>query len=411
MRKPSQDLVDRYAGTCQSCMRLQKLHAGELVHHGYQRPGLGYIVGDCRGSGLRPYERTCEDIKGWLVGVVDAIEKTTSRIERIERQQESHRAYRVLPAARRLHYAMQDAAWQLSIPLDRRGKILEHETDVFSPGATVAQRIEEFERLNALALRKAQAWLGQLIGEADELERRIEAWTLRPVITVQEMLLLAERERDPLLSVLPKEAARMGKTLLAGRKPKLYLDPLGQLLSAIGWSLAPATMALKVTSNNVRDLPVLARLISCGVELAPPSGRLSSYQLDSQAPGEVTIMPQTADEAWASRTLAALSSLPAASPKGPEEPYDPRGLYVSSAAEQQSRRGSAGVVARNVWIVVAALRVTSRAGASILIPEVYGVSYDMRALKPAGLYKWAEQQGIQDDLRRILPEGGSSGST
>lgn len=53
--------VDRYIGLCAACMRsfvVQPDRQGtlRLVHHGYQRPGYGYIVGDCPGVGYEPHE-------------------------------------------------------------------------------------------------------------------------------------------------------------------------------------------------------------------------------------------------------------------------------------------------------------------------------------------------------------------
>lgn len=38
----------------------------KMVHHGYQRPGIGYIVGDCHGVGFEPFEVSCEGTKSWL---------------------------------------------------------------------------------------------------------------------------------------------------------------------------------------------------------------------------------------------------------------------------------------------------------------------------------------------------------
>jgi hypothetical protein len=37
-----------------------------MVHHGYERPGVGYIVGDCHGVGFEPFEVSCEGTKSWL---------------------------------------------------------------------------------------------------------------------------------------------------------------------------------------------------------------------------------------------------------------------------------------------------------------------------------------------------------
>lgn len=56
---------------CQVCERTQALAGGVLVHHGYQRPGCGFIVGDCRGAGHAPYPAT------------DALEKYLKELGRI----------------------------------------------------------------------------------------------------------------------------------------------------------------------------------------------------------------------------------------------------------------------------------------------------------------------------------------
>ena len=37
-----------------------------MVHHGYERPGIGYIVGDCHGVGFEPFEVSCAGTKSWL---------------------------------------------------------------------------------------------------------------------------------------------------------------------------------------------------------------------------------------------------------------------------------------------------------------------------------------------------------
>lgn len=48
-------------GTCPCCFRKQKTLAGaKMVHHGYNRPGHGYIVGDCFGVKYPRFEDSCE---------------------------------------------------------------------------------------------------------------------------------------------------------------------------------------------------------------------------------------------------------------------------------------------------------------------------------------------------------------
>lgn len=58
----------RARGTCQICQRVQALKTTRsltLVLHGYERPGFGYILGNCQGTGVLPYELSCEATKEW----------------------------------------------------------------------------------------------------------------------------------------------------------------------------------------------------------------------------------------------------------------------------------------------------------------------------------------------------------
>lgn len=58
------------SGHCAICGGLQKLRKtnGKLVmvHHGYQRPGHGYIVGDCFGVNYQPYEKSAEACEKYI---------------------------------------------------------------------------------------------------------------------------------------------------------------------------------------------------------------------------------------------------------------------------------------------------------------------------------------------------------
>lgn len=50
----------RYIGYCPPCNGYYKVRDNVLVHHGYQRPGIGYIVGDCLGVHKPPHELSPE---------------------------------------------------------------------------------------------------------------------------------------------------------------------------------------------------------------------------------------------------------------------------------------------------------------------------------------------------------------
>jgi len=76
-RKPNPDVIAKKAavaasrvgrdGECQICQRRHILDSrGNLVLHGYQRPGHGYIVGDCFGVGHPPWEVSSDALATWI---------------------------------------------------------------------------------------------------------------------------------------------------------------------------------------------------------------------------------------------------------------------------------------------------------------------------------------------------------
>lgn len=65
----------RYIGTCPVCSRDTKVRDGKLVHHGYNRPGYGYIEGDCFGVHYEPHEaspKCAEEYRAYLASVLGA---------------------------------------------------------------------------------------------------------------------------------------------------------------------------------------------------------------------------------------------------------------------------------------------------------------------------------------------------
>lgn len=59
-------MTQKHLGFCPCCRGDFRLHKRTLVHHGYKRPGDGYIHGDCFGVGKAPHELTNETAKMWL---------------------------------------------------------------------------------------------------------------------------------------------------------------------------------------------------------------------------------------------------------------------------------------------------------------------------------------------------------
>jgi hypothetical protein len=68
---------------CQICERQQAVDgSGCLVHHGYRRPGWGFIQGDCMGVGYEPYPKT-DALEVYLVAVRGHITRLETRLAEI----------------------------------------------------------------------------------------------------------------------------------------------------------------------------------------------------------------------------------------------------------------------------------------------------------------------------------------
>ena len=82
----AEKLKTRKLGYCPICERDIKLDGRDkLVHHGYERPGYGYIVGDCLAVYRDPYEVNCDVVRDYrdaLTARLDECEKTIRRLKR-----------------------------------------------------------------------------------------------------------------------------------------------------------------------------------------------------------------------------------------------------------------------------------------------------------------------------------------
>lgn len=151
--------VTRFVGLCPICEGEFKLTVERrLVHHGYQRPGWGSIVGDCFAVGAPPYEISCEITKTYrsLVEVKKA--RAEAWLGRLKRGEVSE-----LPIGRRRMVTPTSPEWPSALSM----AIMEAEGAVSAAG-------KEIERVSGL----------------------IDRWVLRPLRTVDEMAGATKAQRD-----------------------------------------------------------------------------------------------------------------------------------------------------------------------------------------------------------------------
>ncbi len=82
------DPAGRYVGTCQGCFGqyVVKASRGRLrvVLHGYERPGIGHLIGDCPGHGHEPFEVSKDQtivFRESLVGQLAGLRKQLARLK------------------------------------------------------------------------------------------------------------------------------------------------------------------------------------------------------------------------------------------------------------------------------------------------------------------------------------------
>lgn len=111
-------------GTCQACARSIAVEGGVMVLHGYQRPGWGYAVGSCAGTGYKPAEHD-------LTLTHTLIANATQRIDALTAEKAHYDALAAtLPYATEEDYAAVRAA-PVTIEIDGRGR------RTVTPGATI----------------------------------------------------------------------------------------------------------------------------------------------------------------------------------------------------------------------------------------------------------------------------------
>jgi len=145
----------RHLGHCQICEGEFKLHEGNLVHHGYRRPGYGNIVGDCYGVMNLPYEKSCEMVKEYLVNVQTQLTETSVSLQQLESD---------------LVIEMWVYTWRGQPTLVKRAEKTEYEWSTL-----VDRRISE-----------TKYTVQNLIREIDRLANRIANWKLVETRTVEE---------------------------------------------------------------------------------------------------------------------------------------------------------------------------------------------------------------------------------
>lgn len=215
--KPSDDdLRTRFVGTCPVCQKRQKLHDNKLVHHGYQRPGHGSIVGDCYGVGYEAYElstKGCEEYREHAKGIEASHAEMLAKLESGET--------RTLHVLKRKYLGMGE---------------YKNYTVTLSADSADAKEVLDFEEELASQIAQQKAEVKGWKFEQERMTKLITAWTLKPIITWQEHLEVVKREKfeagaERRAELAAKRAARAEKARLLAEKKVAWKQEKADLIA------------------------------------------------------------------------------------------------------------------------------------------------------------------------------------
>lgn len=202
--KTTPELATRYLGNCQLCEGDFKVHDGQMVHHGYKRPGVGYIFGDCPGVSAVPYETSCDLIKANLLGIKNHLSAMRAHLEKLESNQITcvtcnERDYSVVRTR-----------------LD----------DGYRTVYYVAGITPYYTWLDKLggAVREVQASIRELESIERRYEARIAAWKPLPLRTWEEELAKVKATKDAAKAALEAKRAERRAVLEAKKAKKAQLE-------------------------------------------------------------------------------------------------------------------------------------------------------------------------------------------
>jgi hypothetical protein len=170
-----------------------------MVHHGYKRPGHGYIIGDCAGVNQLPYEVSCDLIKVYVVRLGNLLTEKKAALVDLE----SGKVTRITTS--RVNY---------------NGQIT---TTVFIAGVTEFYRWKDAVQHRTYDLKGT---IRQIESDIERLTKRIAAWEPKPVRTIEEEQAKEQAAKDTRKAREDKKAATAAKQAALQAKREVIVEGL-----------------------------------------------------------------------------------------------------------------------------------------------------------------------------------------
>lgn len=222
-------------GTCQACFSIYVvkqvpkdsriidvpgIRRGKLglVLHGYERPGIGHVVGMCWGAGHPPYELSCELTKQWCDSLVKI------RLPNLHKRLAELKSNRPVDLAFKM--------WVQSVYAERFYIINDGQPIDYDKYPELKGRSINLEGRRRQAIADVQADIKGTESTIDFLKQRIRTWTYAP---------------DRLIPHVPSTADLSGKAWFESAKVQAIMtklpSPAGDGRNFLAWALAfPRTL-------------------------------------------------------------------------------------------------------------------------------------------------------------------------
>jgi hypothetical protein len=167
----------RYVGTCPVCDSRFKVRGGSLVHHGYKRPGHGFIVGDCFAVGRTPHEVSPETAKAYR--------------ERVELHLEVLEAHKVSTEQ------AEDLVYSYTIYVSHREKtpVTVHVKRGEDARYEGNHRVPSFADVQRNILRQLAHEIQSCQGEVARMSKLEATWVELPLTTLEEETIRVTKEK------------------------------------------------------------------------------------------------------------------------------------------------------------------------------------------------------------------------
>lgn len=182
---PVAKVVSSTIGTCQCCFggyeTRQKGGEGAFrsVLHGYKRPGVGYIIGDCQGCGFAPFEVSCEQTKVFLAAVKGCLVATEDYLDRLVTDKVEVLCTEVA-TGNRIPHPKYGGSYTTSEYKEMEVKLGDAESQNPFQMDKPWERVPSYDTLRARKVRDVEAQIRQIQGDIAFLTGKIEGWVAVP---------------------------------------------------------------------------------------------------------------------------------------------------------------------------------------------------------------------------------------